>query len=469
MANLFIYKDRAAYQAATNRPASESSVSYDGSSVIGDGVNVILPFKRGNAELGDMVIFDTVENKKKILKWKTYHAASFDSARYILSNAQYFDHKAGVGLWAANRDASVLTPNGNKWAEKCYFRLTGFDLTANGSITFNTYYAWGAHNGNEVTWNAGATLASIAASMNGLGLNASYFKASVLADGTGIGVWVDYPTTSTIASIFSITAQSGSVAVQYMNKYNGNDVVWQYVETASIIPGRIPAQNIKRKNGLVASWCGGHLAKFIDYYGTNGSATFVEESNATPMNRACWNSLASSAVEAEINLYNKYGGDYTKYMEAACAADPCNAYILNTSYDDILEQTRLLSEVMTQDYDMNSIPAFPAAYNAYKFGIAAGVVTGFEPGKWALPGVWDIKHLIEKVGLNSSNKTDFNKAIDKCNPSGNFYGSGYYFWTFAEISANDAWGYVGNNGRLANGSKVNSISSRPVLALLFED
>lgn len=469
MANLFIYKDRAAYQAATNRPASESSVSYDGSSVIGDGVNVILPFKRGNAELGDMVIFDTVENKKKILKWKTYHAASFDSARYILSNAQYFDHKAGVGLWAANRNASILTPNGNMWAEKCYFRLTGFDLTSNGNITFNTYYASAAHNDNEVTWTAGATLASIAASMNGLGLNASYFKASVLADGTGIGVWVNYPTTNSISSIFSITAQSGSVAVQYMNKYNGQDVVWQYVETSTIIPGRIPAQNIKRKNGLVTSWSGGHLAKFIDYYGTNGSATFVDESSATPMSRACWDSLAESSVEAEIALYAKYGGDYTKYMDAACAADPCNSYILNTSYEDAIKQTRLLAEVMTQDYDLNAIPAFPAAYNAYKFGISSGIVTGFEPGKWALPGVWDIKHLIEKVGLNSSNKTDFNKAIDKFNPSGNFYGSGYYFWTFAEGSANSAWICVGGNGRLYDDYKFDRGSSRPVLALRFED
>ena len=187
------------------------------------------------------------------------------------------------------------------------------------------------------------------------------------------------------------------------------------------------------------------------------------------MSRACWDSLAESSVEAEIALYAKYGGDYTKYMDAACAADPCNAYILDTSYEDAIEQTRLLAEVMTQDYDLNTIPAFPAAYNAYKFGISSGIVTGFEPGKWALPGVWDMKHLIEKVGLNASNKTDFNKAIDKFNPSGNFYGSGSYFWTFAENSAGNAWGYYGGNGKLNNYYKVNSCSSRPVLALPFED
>ena len=269
MANLFLYKNKAEYNSATDRPAQQSSVSYDGQETIVDGKNVILPFKPANAQMGDMVVFDTIDNCRKILKWKTYHAGTFDSSRYIMGKALYFGAQNGKGIWAGIENAVSAS---KMWAEKCYFRLTGINVSAAGSFTFKTYYSWASHPDNVVSWDAGATLASIVATINGLGLSASYFKAAVLADGTGIGIWVNYPTTDNVSAIFSITTGGEGINVEYMNKYNGQDVVWQYVSTSTIIPGRTPAKNVLRRNGLSTSWGGGHFAKFVDYYSTNGTA-----------------------------------------------------------------------------------------------------------------------------------------------------------------------------------------------------
>lgn len=465
MANLFNYKSKADYAAATDRPASQSSVSYAGSEIINDGKNVILPLTEANCEVGDMAVFDTIEGKRKILKSKTYHAGTFESSRYILSKGVYFGSQNGKAVFVAVENASASS---KMWAEKCYFRLTGLDLTQAGSITFKTYYSWAAYNNNVVSWEAGATLASVVATINGLGLNASYFKAAVLADNTGIGIWVNYPTNNTIASIFSVTASTGggtAAAVEYMNKYNGNDVVWQYVESSTIIPGRVKAASVRRRNGLVTSWGGAHFEKFVDYYKTNGSATFKPESDASPMNKACFDGLASSEVAAELAVYNKYGGDYSKYMKGAMCANPCAYGAIGLSYDDAAKQTALLGQVMTKDFDNNVIPAFPAAYEAYHYGVNAGVATGFEAGKWGLPTAAQMMDVIGKVGLNSSNKTDLNLAIDKYNAAGNFYGSGYYLWTCAEYSATYSFFYYGLNGIFYINSKYNTYSCRPVLAL----
>ncbi len=465
MANLFLYKNRAEYNSATDRPAQQSAVSYDGHETIIDGKNVILPFKPCNAQRGDMVVFDTIENCRKILKWNTYHAGTFDTARYIMGKALYFGAQNGRGIWAGIENAISAS---QMWAEKCYFRLTGIDVSAAGTFTFKTYYSSAAHENNVVTWDADATLASIVATINGLGLSASYFKAAVLADETGIGIWVNYPTTADVSKIFSITDGGEDIEVEYMGKLNGQDVVWQYVKTETIIPGRTPAKNVLRRSGLSTSWGGSHFAKFVDYYGTNGQATFQAETSVSPMKRSMFESLAESEVEAELALYNKYNGSYEEYMRGVMVLCETARDIMGLSYDDAAYQTTLLGQIMTKDYDNNVIPAFPAAYYAHIYGINAAVPTGFEAGKWGLPTTYQMVKLIELVGLNSSNKTDFNRAIDKFNAAGNIYGSGQYYWTCAEYSAHNSFVYIGDYGILDRISKSNTYSVRPVLALEWD-
>lgn len=465
MANLFLYENNAEYKSATDRPAQQSSVSYDGQETIVDGKNVLLPFKPANAQIGDMVVFDTIDKCRKILKWKTYFADTFDSARYILGKALYFGAQNGKGIWAGIENAVSAS---KMWAEKSYFRITGINVSAAGSFTFKTYYSWESHPDNVVSWDAGATLASIVASINGLGLSASQFKAAVLADGTGIGIWVDFPTTDNVSAIFSITAGGEGINVEYMNKYNGQDVVWQYVTTSTIIPGRTPAKNVLRRNGLSISWGGAHFAKFTDYFSVSGAAEYVPETSANPMNRAAFNALAESEVEEEKALYDKYNGSYEEYMRGAMVLCETARDIMGVSYDDAAYQTALLGQVMTKDYDNNVIPAFPAAYYAHIYGVNAAVPTGFERGKWGIPATYQMMKLIELVGLDANNKTDFNRAIDKFNAVGNFYGSGYFLWTYAEYSAYQLFYYDGSIGILTINPKHSTSDVRPVLALEWD-
>ena len=254
-----------------------------------------------------------------------------------------------------------------------------------------------------------------------------------------------------------------------MNKYNGQDVVWQYVATSTIIPGRTPAKNVLRRNGLSTYLGGSHFAKFVDYFGTNGKAEYAPETSTVPMNRATFNALAESLVEEEKALYDKYNGSYEEYMEGAMALCETARDIMGVSYDDAAYQTALLAQVMTKDYDNNIIPAFPAAYYAHIYGVNAAVPTGFETGKWGLPTTYQMVKLIELVALNANNKTDFNRAIDKFNAAGNFYGSGYYFWTCAEASAGYSFIYSGYDGFLNYSDKGVSFSVRPVLELEWDD
>ena len=468
MTNVFNYKNKAEYTAAADRPVQQSSVSYDGTGIISDGKNILLPFNETNCEVGDMVVYDTLKSCKKILKWGTYYAGTFNSSRYILGDGVYVGAQNGKGLFVSIRNAVSTS---KMWAEKCYIRITGLDLTQAGSFTFNTLYSWAAHNGNVVSWDAGATLASVMATINGLGLSASYFKAAVLADNTGIGIWVNYPATTTTTNIWNVTASTGgasNMSSEWMTKYNGNNVIWQTVATSTIISGRTPAKNVIRRNGKSSLWGGSHLAKFVDYYKTNGSATFQAESSASLMNKACFDGLASSAAEAELTLYNKYGGDYMAYMRGAMANMETANGIIGVSYDDAAYQTKLLADVLTKDYDNNIIPAFPVAYYANKYGVQAGVTTGFEAGNWGLPTAWQMMKIISQVGLNSSNKTTLNNAIAKFNDAGNFYSSDYYFWTCAESSAYYAFLYYGNYGTLTGYDKFYVNSCRAVLALDFD-
>lgn len=463
MANIFNYKSRAAYDAATNRPAQQSSVSYDGSQSIFDGVNVLVPFYETNANIGDAVVYDTVEKQFKLLKWRTYNAGTFESSRYILGRGLYFGSWDGEGLFAAFEDAGSF-----KFSVGSYFRITGFDLTQAGSFTFNSYHGWADHTGIVISWEEGATYADIVASMAASAINKSYFFPAALADGTGIGLAVEYPTISTVSRIFTITAKSGgaeNLAVQYMNQYDGKDVVWQYVETSTIIAGRAKAASVLRRSGLYTSW-GGLTPRFKEYYGTSGSATYQnEQTSASPMSKAGFEALATSEVAEQKALYDKYNGNYDEYIEGQKVALDTARGTLGM-YTDAKEQTNLLAEIMTLDYDNNVIPAFPGCYAVSHYGVNAGVTTGFEAGNWGLPNTIQLCAEMLAVGYNSNDKTELNEAFDKFNAAGNLYNSNYYM-SSAEYSAYGCHFYYGYAGGLNNYAKGNSLRCRGVLALPF--
>ena len=461
MANIFNYKSNEAYKNAVDRPAQQSSISYDGSVPQYDGVNVIVPFYESNAQIGDMVLYDTVEKCHKLLKWRTYNAESFDDSRYIIGRGVYQGAWDGILYFT-----SIDSLGSYMWSEACYFRVTDFDLSQAGSFTFNSYHAWKSHNGITISWTAGAAYSDIVASLKAAAIEKSYFLPAVLADNTGIGIKINYPTTDNVSSIFTITAKTGgaeNVSFQYMNQYNGKDVVWQYVLTSSLVEGRLKNANILRRTGLMTSWAG-LTPRFNEYYRINGSKTFQKESSTSPMAEEMWNSLATSTDAEQKALYDKYNGDYTAYMDNQKVVLETARGIMGTSDSDAAEQTNLIAEIMTQDYDFNIIPAFPCHHKVRNYGVNSGVTTGFEAGNWGMYPLVQLADLMLKVGYNSNDKTELNLAIDKFNSSGNIYYS-QYFWSNAEYSAFYSYVFYGYDGTLDFYNKTITLGVRGVLAL----
>ena len=185
------------------------------------------------------------------------------------------------------------------------------------------------------------------------------------------------------------------------------------------------------------------------------------------MNRAAFNTLADSETEAEKTLYDKYNGVYEDYMRGQMVNLNTARGEIGQSYDGNDVQTRLLGEVYTQDFNRKTIPAFPSANQALKYGVNAGVVTGFEAGKWGLPTATQMMQIMALVGYNSASKTDFNEAVAKYNDAGNIYGNSQYYWTCAEYSAGYAFYYGGTYGGLGYYGKNGTYSCRAVLALDF--
>ena len=462
MANIFNYKSNEDYKEAVDRPAQQSSISYDGSTPQYDGVNVIVPFYESNAQVGDMVLYDTVEKCHKLLKWRTYNAESFDDSRYIMGRGVYQGAWNGMLYFV-----SIDSLGSSMWAESCYFRITGFDLSQEGSFTFNCFYNWNSHNDITISWTAGATYSDIVTSLK-TSTDSSYFSPNVLADNTGIGIKITYPTNDNLSKIFTITAKTGggeNISCQYTGQYDGKDVVWQYVLTSSLVPGRRKNKSILRRTGLMTSWAG-LTPRFNEYYRTNGSKTFQKEESGTPMAEEMWNSLATSTDAEQKALYDKYNGDYTTYLDNQKVVLETARGIMGISDSDAAEQTKLLANIMIQDYNLNIIPAFPCHYKVHNYGINSGIITGFEAGNWGMYPLVQLADLMLKVGYDSNNKKELNLAIDKFNPGGNIYQANHYLWGDAEVSADGSYAYAGNYGDLGNDyGKFSTLGVRGVLAL----
>ena len=84
MKNINKYENLAAYDADTNRPANENTVSLikDINIIKRKGVNVIVPSIY--CSVGDTVVYDTEEEKYKVIKNGTVNIALL-SSRYIIT------------------------------------------------------------------------------------------------------------------------------------------------------------------------------------------------------------------------------------------------------------------------------------------------------------------------------------------------------------------------------------------------
>lgn len=433
MANLFKYTDKAAYEAATDRPSDESTTSYDGEEVHYDGKNNLVPIDTINGVAAIVQDGDGVE-----------HGILADD---FLASALSDDLTLkGVTIRRENGKRVTIAPNNagsHKWALPSYYKII-IDTTAAGSFNWSVTINGSAKSGS-VTWAEGDTIASIVSQINAVTSIATAYDGYV-------GITIDYYS----GTAFAISDATGATLVDLSMSCKIDGVLqaeshrqWQTQTVASLFPslGWLGASStLYSKSGNNNSYmCGGNLARYIAYYKTNGSSSYVAEtSTSSIMSEAGFNACATGDEDAQA-LYNKYNGVYANYMAAHMVAiDSVQANSMEyRSYDNGAEQTLLLASITTLDLEGNWVCAYPAAEAAINAG-------GY------LPSLHDIALMMDDDNLAAINSI-LNGVGDTLSITG-------YYWSVAEYNSNTAWFYNGSAGRLLSTLKYSTSIVRPFLA-----
>jgi len=223
-----------------------------------------------------------------------------------------------------------------------------------------------------------------------------------------------------------------------------------------------PYGSIRMKCGINTSRAGCNYAKFILYYSASGQ-------DLTGQTVASDSIIKESRFNANDNpLLVAYYGTYTAYMQDKMLLYPAHAGSIRDDTGKV--STAALASIMYTDYDGALKPAYPAAYNAYTYGIAtAGYTTGFEAGNWYMESVRLTNILMKDIsyglaGITGANADPVNRSIFAAGGTLIPVTHYYYPWTSTEYSSYNAWIYLGNFSTMNANYKLNAYNVRPVTA-----
>ena len=157
---------------------------------------------------------------------------------------------------------------------------------------------------------------------------------------------------------------------------------------------------------------------------------------------------------------------YRNYMQAKMLQYPFYKGAIRDDAGKI--STAALAAVMYTDHDGIQKPAYPAAYNAFSYGIAtAGYTTGFEAGNWYMESVRLTNILMKDIsyglsGITGANADPVNRSIFAA--GGTLLSVTHYPWTSTECSSGSAWVCYGPYGTMDNLRKSYAGYVRPVTA-----
>lgn len=452
------YPSKSDYDNDLNKPKDSSSVSLAGEDVEYDGVNRTLPLSAAGSGIICIMVLDKVKGERRLIPEALYDAAALDSSRYVCMNYVTFGSVDGEGV-AIHKNSPWTSA---LWAVPNYYMITP-DLAQAGSFNWSVTVNGSAKSGS-VSWSAGATIDSLVSQMTAV---ASYF----VAKGNKIGVTI----TAYSGTEFTISNASNATIENYAKLYTKVAGVaqsethrsFQTMSVASMFASLGWAGSTTdqyAKNGYNLSFkCGGNLAKFKSYVNANGSAVYVADNDTTTygMKESAFNALAESTVEAEIALYNKYGGSWDAYMKARMYKLDFNGGVDRLYYNNGLEMTAKLASITTKNLDGDWVAAYPAAYNAYNHSVVVGGETLVAANEAHLPTNHEIAMFME-----DSMMAAINRALAKIGGTA-LTNSGYY-WSVSEFSANSAWYYNGYIGTVYGSSEYNTSQVRPVLAFALK-
>ena len=471
--SLFKYGSQQDYSAdGFSRPANANSVSVVSHEVEFKGVNVVVEATLLNCEVGDMLLYDKQELKHKILKMRTYNAATFDTDRYVKSNAFMHHSVKDVGLFVhASRSTAA-------WGAQCEFVLKGFDLTQSGQFTFLStgYQAKGT--ATTITWSANDTLDSIKAQFTtgngGVIGSGSYSSVAIEEDslvfmvgGTGTNLITIGSLTGGAENLtlidYSKTCKIGETLVSDTDthrSFQGSTVATCFPTIAGQLQPVTSASYTKA--GVNRPYrCGMLFTKFKEYVSVSGSSTFVDDTTAGsvfPMTLAKFQACGISQDAAEKACYDRHKGNYDDYLKMAMAdVENCKGTVGN-AYENFGKQGKLLASIFYKNRKNEWKPCYPAAYAASQIAVtAAGFETGFEAGNFYQWDSFEGVSAYEQAPILNP----FISAV-----GGTVLGTSYD-WLSSEHSGSYAWLCSSGDGTLSGSNKMNSCGVRGAFAFKF--
>jgi hypothetical protein len=383
------YADLAAYTADTNRPADAKTVSKVARDLRYEGRNIVVD--KADCAYGDTAVFDKNDGKTKVVKLDTLNRATLGSNYDIKGVVFYRDEKI-ANVVALNNATSA------PWGAPYRVKVVGFDFTTGGNftITVNTTTT------GAISYTTSDTLATVATAMMAA-LQAAGFTAAIGWSCTAyvaqncIVVQQSWYTPN--VTVFTITDDASKVTRTILT---GN------YQTA--LSGLItPYGSIRRVDGVDSGFAGNNFAKFKLLYSASGDDSINQAVGASTI-------IKESRFNAVDNpLLVAYYVTYDNYLMSKMARYPFSKGAITR--DDGIVDTKALAAIMYPDYDDSLKPGYPAAYNAFTYGVPSeGYITGFEAGSWYLESVRRMFLLMKDLtyglsGITASNADPINRSL----------------------------------------------------------
>ena len=436
MKNINNYENLAAYEADTNRPTDENTVSLikDINIIKRKGVNVIVPSIY--CSVGDTVVYDTEEEKYKVIKNGTVNIALL-SSRYIIT-----------GVVVERSNTSALIDAGvqvsKQWAASYKVKMSGFSFVADGSFTLTI----NSTTTDAISYTTTDTLATLATKMQ------DAIRAIMTAHPLGwtVTAYADYIVVEQNSYTPNVTVFTCSDANITVNILTGN------YQTA--ITGLLsPSTQLYRNDGTVEYYAGANFLKFKQYYSANGDDSVDQTLTSNGV-------IRESRFNATDNpiLFNYYL-TYDNYLQAKMVKKSYSKGIIIDKNGQ--SNTKKLAVVAYTNHDGVVSPAYPAADYCNLFERAGTKHLG---GSWWLPSVWEFEQIISKItnGISGVEQDIITKGFIEAGLTPLNVGS--HYWLSCEYTSSLAWIYYGGSGYFYStyGGKHGSYHCRVVSALLLE-
>jgi hypothetical protein len=435
MKNINKYDNLAAYEADTNRPTDENTVSLIKYKNIikRKGVNVIVPSIY--CEVGDTVIYDTVEEKYKVIKNGTVNRTLL-SSRYIITAVVVERNNISALI-----DAGVQVSK--QWAASYKVKMSGFSFVADGGFTLTI----NSTTTDAISYATTDTLATLATKMQ----NAIRAIMTAHPAGWTVTAYADYIVVEQNSYTPNVTVFTCSDANITVNILTGN------YQTA--ITGLLsPSMQIYRNDGTVTYYAGANWWKFKQYYSASGE-------DLTNQTLTSVGVIKESRFNATDNpILFEYYKTYDNYLQAKMVKKSYSKGIITDKNGQ--SNTKKLAVVAYTNHDGTASPAYPAADYCNLFERAG---TKHLAGSWWLPTVWEFEQIISKItnGISGVEQDIITKGFIEAGLTPLSIGS--YYRLSCECSSSGAWIYGGGSGHFYGyNHKYVSDGCRVVSALLLE-